>query len=275
VSVFNRHAPAFMVLFLTRRFNRLHLLPAGRAFRNDHFLGDLTVECDCTYPIEREILHNNVWDKDAVDVIRRLVKTGDVCMDVGANMGSLSLAMAKQIGSSGKVYAFEPGPIAAARFRNNVRLNPAFQGVIQLAEIGLSDKPGQLFYNEDMKNRGNGALLGTSGQSVEVITIDEFFRREGIDRLNFVKIDVEGMEYEVLKGGLATWKRFQPVLFFETIREFEMHLKQPLFKNIEIMLKEIGYILFKYIDGQLIETTSSDLGHDTIALPSGMRAKVA
>jgi FkbM family methyltransferase len=264
-----------MVLFLTRRFKRLHLLPAGRSFQTHHFLGDLTVECDCTYPIEREILEKNIWDRETVEIIQRLVKAGDVCMDVGANMGSVSLAMAKQIGPSGRVYAFEPGPIMAARFRKNVELNPQFENVILLTEMGLSEKPGRLFYNQDMQNRGNGGLLGTSGESIEVITIDEFATRARLTQLNFVKIDVEGMEYEVLKGGLGTWSRLRPVLFFETIQEFEVMLKKPIFANIEIMLKNIGYVLYKYRDGKFVETTSDDLGHDTIALPSNMQAKVS
>ena len=95
MSAFNRHAPTPVVLFLVRRLNRFHLLPPGRPFRTNRFLGDLTVECDCTYPIEREILQNNIWDRDTVETIQRLVKAGDICMDVGANMGSLSLAMAR------------------------------------------------------------------------------------------------------------------------------------------------------------------------------------
>lgn len=275
LSAFNRHAPAFMVLNLVRRLNRFHLLPAGRPFKTDQFLGDLTVECDCTYPIEREILQKNIWDKDTVEIIQRLVKPGDVCMDVGANMGSLSLALAKQTGPTGKVYAFEPGPTLAARFRKNVSLNPKFKKVIFLSEIGLSDKPGRLFYNEDAQNRGNGGLLGTSGQSVEVMTVDEFARRTCLKRLNFVKIDVEGMEVEVLKGGLETWKQLQPILFFETIREFEVHLKKPIFFKIETMLKGIGYVLYKYVEGQFVETTSAAFGHDTIAMPSGMRPEVS
>jgi FkbM family methyltransferase len=271
---FNRQAPAPVVLGLIRRLNRFHLLPPGRPFRTNQFLGNLTVECDCTYPIEREILQKNVWDKDAVEVIQQHVKAGDICMDVGANMGSLSLAMAKQTGPAGKVYSFEPGPVLAGRFRRNLELNPKFKNVIILSEIGLSDKPGRLFYNEDAQNRGNGGLLGTSGQSVEVITVDEFARRTGLERLNFVKIDVEGMELEVLKGGLETWKRFHPVLFFETIQEFEAHLKKPIFQEIETMLKDIGYCLYKYVEGRLVPAASSDFGHDTIALPSGMRPGV-
>jgi FkbM family methyltransferase len=272
---FNRHAPAPVVLALIRRLNRFHLLPPGRTFQTHQFLGDLTVECDCTYPIEREILQKNVWDQDTVEIIQRLVKPGDVCLDIGANMGSLSLALAKQAGAHGKVYSFEPGPTLATRFRRNVELNPQFKQTIILSEIGLSDQPGRLFYNEDSQNRGNGGLLGTSGQSVEVITVDEFARRTELKRLNFVKIDVEGMELEVLKGGLETWKQFQPVLFFETIREFETHLKKPVLQEIETMLKAIGYVLCKATGGRLVETTSADFGHDTIALPAGMRPETS
>jgi hypothetical protein len=112
-------------------------------------------------------------------------------------------------------------------------------------------------------------------ESVEVITVDEFAKRTNLNRLNFVKIDVEGMEFKVLKGGVEAWKRLKPVLFFEITREFEAHRKKTIFMEIETLLKAAGYILYKYAGGRLIETTSADLGHDTIALPSGMRPIVS
>ena len=218
------------------------------------------------------MLVTGIWDGETVEIIRRFVGSGHICMDVGANVGSLSLALAQRTGSMGKVFAFEPGPLLARRFQRNVQFNPRFHDIIILNEVGLSDKEGKLFWNEDMENRGNAGLLGRSGQQVDVTTVDRFVQSNCLQKLDFVKIDVEGMEFEVLSGGLETWQRFEPILYFETMHAVESILKKPLFRNIQGMLQAIGYTLYKYSNGELFEASSSDHNYNTIALPSGSKS---
>ena len=112
-------------------------------------------------------------------------------------------------------------------------------------------------------------LLESSGTRVEVISLDSHFARNPIPRLDFVKIDVEGMEYEVLRGGRETWKKHRPVLYFETLREFESIRRFPVLTHIERFLTELRYNLYRpEADGSLVPTTAADSGPNTAALPA-------
>lgn len=243
-------------------------IPPGHRLIFDAFLNDLKVHIDTHYPIEREML-SGVYDPQTVAVIDRFVKPGDFCLDVGANVGAISLALARRVGLTGKVFAFEPGPELFRRLLRNLELNPALKSVVSALNLGLSDKEGNLFWTEDRHNPGNAGCLGeSSGKPVAGTTIDRFFRDHTLHRLDFVKVDVEGMEYEVLQGGLETWKTFRPILYFETLKGFEDYRDLPLFTWIESMLADIGYQLYRVeADGSIRRTNYPDLSVNTLALP--------
>ena len=85
--------------------------------------------------------------------------------------------------------------------------------------LGISDTKGKLFWNEDMGNRGNAHLRSIAGIEVPVTTLDEYFARQRPPgRISFMKVDVEGMEYEVLNGAVGLLAGDHPILYFETLR---------------------------------------------------------
>lgn len=266
VNLFVHYGPSSIILNLVKLTDRTYLLPPGRTFVFRKYLGDLTIHTDTTYPIELEML-SGAYDPESQAIVSQFVKPRSCCLDIGANVGALTLAMAKQVGGDGKVYAFEPGLVTFRRLQRNLSLNPTFRETVLPLQLGLSDSPGRLFWNEDPNNRGNASLSASGGAPVEVTTVDDYFRDHPLERLDFVKIDVEGMEYEVLKGGVQTWQKFQPVLYFETMQAFERERKRPLFRPIEELLAGIGYSLFKPVDGKLSRTTAADLANNTVALP--------
>ena len=262
--------PLRLRVWLTKRlFPQLRrYLPHGREIAVDDYLGELRVVLDMTYPIEREMLVN-WYEPDAVAVIDALVGEGDVCVDIGANVGALTLAMARRVGASGKVYAFEPGPLTYPRLTRNLELNPSIRGRVVPLQLGVADTPGTLYWNEEPDNRGNATLLRPSGAPVRVVSIDGFFADTPVQRLRFVKIDVEGMEYEVLSGGRSTWRAHQPLIYFETLRDFESARGLPLFDRIEVLLRELGYALFRVdAERRLRAVTASTVEMYTLAVPS-------
>jgi FkbM family methyltransferase len=220
-----------------------------------------------TYPIEREMLVN-WYEPDAVAVIDAVVREGDTCLDIGANVGALTLAMAGRVGAAGKVYAFEPGPLTYPRLARNVALNPSIRDRVIALQLGVADKPGTLYWNEEPDNRGNATLLRPSGAPVQVVSIDGHFATEPLRRLTFVKIDVEGMEYEVLAGGRATWLAHRPVIYLETLRDFESTRGFPVLKRVEALLREIGYALFRVDeDRRLRAVSAATVAMYTLAVP--------
>ena len=264
--------PSGMLLPLVKALPKLHAaFPEGRHFRIDYFLGDLKADIDTTYVIERAMLSGR-YDPQTLDVIAKLVRPGDVCMDVGANIGAIAFALAKRAGPEGQVLAFEPGKLTFDRLRANLALNPRVANIVPL-QLGLSDRDGTLYWHEHENNRGSANLSGETqgnGIAVPVTTVDGFFLKRPAARLDFVKIDVESMEYEVIKGGMRTWEALKPILYYETLPAFEAFRKQPVFKWIEDLLKPLGYSFFRIEGGgALIPTAYPDLSANTLAIPPG------
>lgn len=261
--------PLSLRVALTRRFfpQLRRYLPHGREIMMDDYLGRFRVALDMAYPIEREMLVN-WYEPDAVAVIDSLVLAGDTCIDIGANVGALTLALARRVGPSGKIFAFEPGPLTYPRLLRNIRLNPAIARCVVAERLGLSDTPGELLWSEEVGNPGNATLLGSSGVPVQVVTVDDYFGRLQLERIRLVKIDVEGMELEVLRGGRETWIRHRPFLYFETLRAFETARGMPLFGQIQAVLGEIGYALFRIDSERRLRAVTGDSAEMyTLAVP--------
>lgn len=116
----------------------------------------------------------------------------------------------------------------------------------------------------------NGGLLNVSeGTSVEVTTLDACVEQLGWSKLDFVKIDVEGMELEVLKGSQQTLKKFRPIVLFETMEIFRGARGFDIFLEMENLLKGLNYRLYDLTEArELVEVHSDSLPDNTIALPA-------
>src|SRR6267378_465417 len=119
-------------------------LPSGFVFKWPYYLDDVSMSVEIGNVIEEEILTGS-YDPESSRIIRKFVKPGDVCIDVGANVGAITVLLAKQTGRTGQVLAFEPGPPYLQKLRSNLDLNPGLKGVVTIVNMGLSDKNGTLF----------------------------------------------------------------------------------------------------------------------------------
>ena len=258
-------------LFLVRKIPKLAgVFPSKRKILFKKYLGDIKVNIDTDYVIEKGMLAGR-YDRVTLSIIDRIVKPGDFCLDIGANAGAISFALAKKVGIFGKVIAFEPGPRIFERLKANISLNPGMEDIIYPVHKGISERPSELYWKEHKGQPGNGSIIPSfepGAERVLVTTIDEHFLSNNYKRLDFVKIDVETMEYEVIKGGMNTWKRFQPVLYYETIKDFEIKRKKPVFLFIENILADLGYRFYKVsAHGQTAETRYPELSVNTLAIP--------
>lgn len=142
--------------------------------------------------------------------VNRWVRGGDVCLDVGANAGVFSLAMAHAAGSAGRVVAFEPNPALVRRFRDSLALNPELSPRIDLDERAVADEDRagvRFFPSLDPHNSGTSSLLaGAHGTredhalEVETVTLSSVLEARGISRVRLAKVDVEGVEDRVVRG---------------------------------------------------------------------------
>ena len=191
------------------------------------------------------------FERSTVATLKKLVKPGDVVFDIGANIGSHTLGLARSVGPHGRVYAFEPADFAFAKLQRNLALNPELDSRTRARQILLSssaaEPPQEQIYaswplekGDSVHAKHRGRLVTTHNASVD--TLDRFAQSEGLDRLDLIKIDVDGHELPVLQGGLGLLKKFRPILLME-ISPY-VHAEQGnSFAAFVDLLRETGYAL--------------------------------
>ncbi len=215
------------------------LLPKKQTYLVNKYSGQYKFKVDTTYPIEASVWLGGVYDVVTTNFLRKAIRADDVFLDIGANCGTLTLVAASLI-NNGKIYAFEPAPTIRPRLQANIELNPQLKNIVKVVPLGLGLAKGQLFYHEDQEYRGNGALQGISGIPVDVISLDEWVLLENIDKIDAIKIDVEGMEYDVLVGGKAVLEKYHPLVYFETLPIFFKYTPHNI-RSIYEFLANLGY----------------------------------
>lgn len=158
------------------------------------------------------------WSEGEISLFQQLLEPGMIAVDAGANIGTHTLALARIVGPKGAVLAFEPQRIVFQTLAANAALNSLTN--VSCQQRALGDALGlvrvpPLDYAKS--NNFGGLPLGegwATGETVEVIRIDDL----NLAVCHLIKIDVEGMELEVLRGAAATIERCQPALYVEIDR---------------------------------------------------------
>ncbi len=153
-----------------------------------------------------------------IDIIDAMCRPGDCVLDIGANVGDWAMPFALRVGPTGCVLAFEPVPYLAETVAKTARVNR--QDWVEVHQLALSDCDGSSEFSVESGNSG-GSRLGRAAGDFAVIAVatrrlDSLLaERPDIDRIDFIKIDVEGHELGVLRGATATLARFRPPLLLE------------------------------------------------------------
>lgn len=184
--------------------------------------------------VEREIA-NGAYERRYMDIFCSKVKEGDVVVDVGAYVGIFSLLAAERVGSTGCVYAFEPVSRNYERLMRNLKLNQAEN--VKAYNFGLSDKNETLHFNVPRENPAEATLYESAVSEIsksikmqkDVVEsslkpFDQFYMEEGLNKVDIVKIDVEGAELKVLKGMENILKSNDLMLFIEIFPPLIEHI---------------------------------------------------
>jgi FkbM family methyltransferase len=157
------------------------------------------------------------YEPESMFALGRILRPGDVFVDVGANAGVYTLFAAQAVGPTGRVIACEPSRRELARLRANLAANDLPQ--VEIINAGVSEAPGaaSLLLAEPYLARHNSMFLAPPGRSgievVKVTTLDRILT--SAKRCDCIKIDVEGAELLVLRGGAEAIERFRPKLLIE------------------------------------------------------------
>lgn len=146
------------------------------------------------------------------------VEPGDTVLDAGGCWADSALYFAHWAGAAGKVYSFEFVPGNITLFERNLSFNPDLAKRIQLTKQPISNVSNQTVYFSD---KGPASVVRPkpfSGQagSAPTITIDDFVQRQGLSRVDFIKMDIEGAETPALEGSIETIRKHRPKLAVAT-----------------------------------------------------------
>lgn len=173
-------------------------------------------------------------------LVQDLVRPGQAVVDVGANYGHFSMAAAAAVGPGGRVTSFEPNPVSFARLRTHVALNRLAQ--VQAIQMGIADRAEVLTLNVPQINSGEASFGGAAyetGYEVDcrVDALDTLLAGERVD---FLKIDVEGFECRVLRGARDLIGRCRPLILTEIV---DTHLERAGASRAELfgLMREMGY----------------------------------
>ena len=166
------------------------------------------------------------YEKALTEIVRRLIRPGDVCFDVGANFGWYTTVFEKYAGPQGAVHAFEPVPPTYAELERNYELmgRPAN---VRLNNLALGAENGEIAINL-FENLSTGhASLSNQGREDAVVyrarmtTLDDYLAENRIGEVDFVKVDIEGAELMFLKGASRLFAQERPPIWL-----MEMALQQ-------------------------------------------------
>lgn len=217
-------------------------------------------------------------DRKITWICRRLLKAGATALDIGANIGMVTVSMAALVGETGRVYSFEPNPALVRRLRQTIDRN-GFQQVT-LHPVALGPQECSLDLRVPKINAGSGSLVRNSDCS-ECATVSVPVKKlsdigKEIDTVQLMKMDVEGYEAEVLKGGHEFLERVHPdaILFELNAHDGSKLSHHPVVRT----LTECNYAFIR-IEKSMVRmnlkrfdpTVDELVGNDILAIHRGSR----
>ncbi len=189
------------------------------------------------------------WFEDEVKFLRHLLTSGQCVIDIGANYGVYAMSMAKAVGPSGRVLAFEPTSSTADYLARSIAEND-FEHVTVIRRA-LSDQSGtaQLQTHE---NSELNALVDSKGsavrsETVKVRTLDECYAKWDWGNIAFVKIDAEGAEKKIVEGGRRFFEEESPLVQYEV--KAEESLQNDQVSDLVETFSVIGYSSYRLVPG--------------------------
>ncbi len=147
-------------------------------------------------------------EREFVRFCRDFLRPDDVCLDIGANIGVTALIMSQQV-PRGRVVAIEPGPTIAKVLRRNIE--GSGKRNITVVESAVGDRDGTVAFVENSA----WGHIADEGIEVSVTRLSSIATRLGLDRIDFIKMDVEGYEFRILEDALQLINDHRSLVYFE------------------------------------------------------------
>jgi len=206
----------------------------------------------------RSLIYGLYNEQDEINTMQFILRPGMTMFDIGANQGIFTIVASRRVGPLGRVYAFEPVPSQYQMLKLNCRLN-GLKNVVTEA-LALSDRVGNAEFFEVEQDQANYSSLKPPASDVKtpfyqtiVKTVDLLFymREKGINCVDFIKIDVEGGERDVIMGGESLWcSESAPIVLMEIN---DLRTGKWGYRAIELLryFERWGYKIFRPTNGAI------------------------
>ena len=167
--------------------------------------------------LQNKIINFGVWEKNSTKIIKKYLKPGDIFIDVGANIGYFTILASKIVGDNGRVLAYEPTKKYATQIKMNIKDNDKHNN-ISFFPYGLSDTSTQAVINIGNSSatlHKFGDLSENDIERIELKQFDTVFNKSSIDRIDFIKVDIDGHEPAFFKGAIKNIKKYKPKILLE------------------------------------------------------------
>jgi FkbM family methyltransferase len=221
------------------------------------------------------ILFLKHYEQNTNLILQQKITKGMCVVEAGAQIGSETLLLAALVGEAGKVYAFEPNPIVMKRLAVNVLLND-FSERVALSDIALGNENNSIPFflkNEATPNQGLSSKYKFDQDVLEIQVrqqrLDDWAAANEIAKIDFLKMDVQGAEIDILEGGAASILRFKPLIFTEAEDSMQGNSSQSL-SALHEKLTALGYQVFLILpDASLEKLSFGNLkGGNWLAVPT-------
>lgn len=189
------------------------------------------------------------FEKETTNALSRMIKKGDVVIDIGANIGAHTLHMAKSVGDKGKVFAIEPTNYAFNKLKNNIMLNPLISNriiprqLLLVSEHNKNDKVSGIYSSWPLVGTNNrhrvhcGVEMSISNAKKN--TLDNVIVENRISKIDIIKLDVDGNELDILIGGQNSITKFRPIFVMELGPD--QYEKNSNFDKVVQLMVSMGY----------------------------------
>ncbi len=199
------------MILRTLYYNVLDLFSRGKGIRRNYSGHSVYIPARFHRYFEQE------YEEANISTIDKHVVEGMTIIDVGAHIGLMSVILGQKTGKTGAVYSFEPTPSTFEVFKKTIRINN-MDNLIYPENAAVSVKTGRSpflvsTYPGDVSNRlVNETISDKNTRSIDMqlYAIDDYVVQKGIPKIDFIKIDAEGAELNVLKGAVKTLQQFSP-----------------------------------------------------------------
>lgn len=221
----------------------------GRPMQGEFSRRQIRWSLDLNEAVDFMIYLLGAFEPLTVRACQQLIRENDTVLDIGANVGALSLFFAQSVGTNGKVVGFEPTAFAFGKLQKNLALNPALAARVETHQMMLTATGAEalpdsicsswpLTGGQDLHAKHGGAAQGLAGARAG--TLDDFVAQRPGLKPNWIKIDVDGNELTVFRGAANVLREFRPSIVME-LSPYQSRESGNSFAELVDLLRNAGY----------------------------------